>query len=337
MGGSAHEPDHVEVRRLETPKEHVIEIAAFERLKPDTKPEGRYGYAECESCWDAKAEIPPLEQGTYTLQFSGGSRRTLTVLAEDTRLRALEELEDRLLRGDPIAEPARVFAANCAPAHGAILAMTADGKLAALAGGTNGTDGVPVALAEPPAPTAILVGGDALKGGRAGACTDLVGGDPDQTLDLAAPDHKARGWWLDDTIVRRFPGAGTRATTGFVLPNDLRDWSRTMRTLVHACSSPSTRAPEHERRLLAIDFARHHRPSSGALAIFAHDPHDPNGVFLVFVGANGTTANPDGVSLEVVGNPADDVVVVAGDAAPGGEPGRALGPASALLADGESR
>ena len=341
MGGSLHENDHVEVKRVESPDgKHVLEIDAYERLRPSVHmdAEGRdiqtgLLLGECEACWDVPVEIPALKAGSYELRFNGRIEdRRLMVHEEDERLRALDEMKGRLSRGEGVATSARAFAANCAPVRGAILAVADDGKLMLLAGGTNGPDGVPVALAEPTSPAAILVGGVGLKDALAGGCSDLVGGVPAQALGTTAAEHVTRDWWGQDVKVSCFPMAWSDETpaASALSGTDLREWSRALRALVKT----GARAPETTRRLLAADFARHHRPSSGVVALFADDPHDRHAGLLLVIGACGTKENPHGLSVEVVGWPADLTVVVAGDAAPGGQPGRARGPAEAVLIDG---
>lgn len=206
------------------------------------------------------------------------------------------------------------------------------------AGARNGTSVVLVGT--PPLGRIVLRGGDAGLGGCAGrsawldpATDGLRTSDPNPGGLAARGSGFLRGSedgpWMRGILpwMRGMTGRnGPRAAEGGVaeLPAPAR-----LAELARAVDDLATVWGDATRRTAGIVAMATLRPAHGAVAAFSRNQR-----LFVMLGASGGAGEPDGVSVEVAGAVAPDVLAIAGDAGPVGRPGTAVGPDTAQLVQG---
>jgi hypothetical protein len=216
------------------------------------------------------------------------------------------------------------FAEKHGPENGAVLVVSTTGTLWALAGGTRGDEGVPVAFFGR-REGILLVTGGAHKASQGAA----------EALETQGASGEDRGGGIslgDNSVVRVARGhTPRRSPTGEGPPPAPEPLSvkgaDTLQKDLESLAEAWARATKPECRELAEKLAAAHRPTAGVLACVSKD-----GRFLVMIGADGTDARPDGVGVQVAGKPGGTVVLIPGRAAKGGKAGTAKG-AGAFIVD----
>lgn len=226
------------------------------------------------------------------------------------------------------------FGAAHGPAGGALAIANEDGKLVLVVGGKGSKDGVPVVAANPPSGKKLrLRGGDGGEGGRAGRSAAWTGGNyGGQSGGNGGGTGGGRGGAFSTasggTSVTGSTGANGKDAQGGG-KNDLPS-AEEIAAIAECADGIERMWDNDDKRRALIDTLEERRPSMGAVACFSSD-----GKLLILIGANGGDRNPDGVSVEVAGKPAEHVIAIAGNAGKNGKPGKAVAPEGAVAVDGK--
>jgi len=261
-------------------------------------------------------------------------QKVVDKVAEHMKRIKTAPVDERKVREGEVKDTLDRWGSTWAGASGALVIASTDGSAALIVGGTCEKDGVSVVVAAPPKGLPVRLrggdGGETGKAGRSAAWRD--GAYSGESGGNGEGERGGRG----GSFAVSAAGASASGATGANgkkaeagREDDLPDADSVKSIAESTDALQAVWDNEDKRKALLIALAGH-RPARGAVACWSKD-----GKLLVLIGANGDDRNPDGVSVEVAGKPAERIVAIAGNPGMNGKPGAAKAPEGSVTVNGK--
>ncbi|NUN48017.1 MAG: hypothetical protein HUU15_04210 [Candidatus Brocadiae bacterium] len=230
------------------------------------------------------------------------------------------------------------IAVEAAPPGGAVYIHAGEDSPVLFVGSTGAQDGISIVLARGGAHgTFYLHGGDGGPGGTAGRASVLLNRhlmDGSRPNAAGTDGEQGEPWGVGSrsVSVQMLTGSnGKDARAGGPADLPTEDSVNALQDAVSLLAEawPTAKTAE-ERGALIERLLVPRKPTRGVVAAWSEDAS-----VLALVGADGRDGDPNGCSVQVVGIPAPVVIVIAGNAAPGGRPGTAGGEEGAWQFQGQ--